>query len=142
MEAELALCMAELPALYADAAEIDERRAAYASRLAKLSANLERAAVPAALTEAIGSHQPFYLPYQGRNDRELQARYGALVCKIMAARYQTPVFPDPPAAGEKIRLGIVSGFFRQHSNWKIPIKGWLKNAGPRSVSRLRLLHEP
>jgi predicted O-linked N-acetylglucosamine transferase (SPINDLY family) len=125
-EAELALCMAELPALYADAAEIDERRAAYAGRLAKLSANLERAAVPTALTEAIGSHQPFYLPYQGRNDRELQARHGALVCKIMAARYQTPVFPDPPAAGEKIRLGIVSGFFRQHSNWKIPIKGWLK----------------
>jgi predicted O-linked N-acetylglucosamine transferase (SPINDLY family) len=23
-------------------------------------------------------------------------------------------------------LGIVSGFFRQHSNWKIPIKGWLR----------------
>ncbi|MEH2565809.1 tetratricopeptide repeat protein [Bradyrhizobium sp. AZCC 2289] len=125
-EAELALCMAELLALYADAAEIDERRAAYAGRLAKLSANLERSAVPTALTEAIGSHQPFYLPYQGRNDRELQARYGALVCKIMAARYQTPIFPDPPAPGEKIRLGIVSGFFRQHSNWKIPIKGWLK----------------
>jgi len=125
-EAELALCMAELPALYADAAEIDERRGAYVGRLAKLSENLERSAVPTALTEAIGSHQPFYLPYQGRNDRELQASYGALVCKIMAARYQTPVFPDPPAPGEKIRLGIVSGFFRQHSNWKIPIKGWLK----------------
>jgi protein O-GlcNAc transferase len=125
-EAELALCMAELPALYADAAEIDARRGTYADRLAKLSANLERSAVPTALTEAIGSHQPFYLPYQGRNDRELQARYGALVCKIMAARYQTPVFPDPPAPGEKIRLGIVSGFFRRHSNWKIPIKGWLK----------------
>jgi protein O-GlcNAc transferase len=125
-EAELALCMAELPALYADAAEIDERRGAYASQLAKLSANLERSVAPAALAEAIGSHQPFYLPYQGRNDRELQTAYGALVCKVMAARYQTPVFAGPPAPGEKIRLGIVSGFFRQHSNWKIPIKGWLK----------------
>jgi protein O-GlcNAc transferase len=31
-----------------------------------------------------------------------------------------------PAADKPIRLGIVSGFFRQHSNWKIPIKGWLK----------------
>ena len=125
-EAELALCMAELPALYENAAEIDERRDAYASRLAKLSANVERSVAPAALTEAIGSHQPFYLPYQGRNDRELQTAYGALVCKIMAARYQTPVLPDPPAPGEKIRLGIVSGFFRRHSNWKIPIKGWLR----------------
>jgi protein O-GlcNAc transferase len=125
-EAELALCMAELPALYEDAAEIDERRGAYASRLDRLSANLERSVAPAALTEAIGSHQPFYLPYQGRNDRELQTAYGSLVCRIMAARYETPVFPDRPARGEKIRLGIVSGFFRQHSNWKIPIKGWLK----------------
>ena len=26
---------------------------------------------------------------------------------------------------EPIRLGIVSAFFRQHSNWKIPISGWL-----------------
>ena len=24
-----------------------------------------------------------------------------------------------------MRVGIVSGFFRQHSNWKLPIKGWL-----------------
>jgi predicted O-linked N-acetylglucosamine transferase (SPINDLY family) len=34
--------------------------------------------------------------------------------------------PSPPGPREPIRLGIVSGFFRQHSNWKIPIKGWLK----------------
>jgi protein O-GlcNAc transferase len=125
-EAELALCMAELPALYEDASEIAERRGAYANRLARLSADLGSSHVPAALTEAIGSHQPFYLPYQGRNDRELQTAYGSLVCRIMAARYETPVLPDRPARGEKIRLGIVSGFFRQHSNWKIPIKGWLK----------------
>ena len=24
-----------------------------------------------------------------------------------------------------MRVGIVSGFFQQHSNWKLPIKGWL-----------------
>lgn len=126
LEAELALCMAELPALYVDRSELAERRWAYASRLARLSADVERLGVTAGLAEAIGSHQPFYLPYQGRNDRELQTAYGSLVCKIMAARYVTPVLPDPPAPGEKIRLGIVSGFFRQHSNWKIPIKGWLR----------------
>jgi protein O-GlcNAc transferase len=125
LEAELALCMAELPAIYADVAEIAERRDAYASRLARLCADVESAGAPAALADAIGSHQPFYLPYQGRNDRELQALYGSLVCKIMAARYTTPVLANPPDQDEPIRLGIVSGFFRQHSNWKIPIKGWL-----------------
>ena len=126
LEAELALCMAELPALYIDEPEIAERRNAYAARLAKLSADAASAVAPAALAEAIGSHQPFYLPYQGRNDRELQTLYGSMVCAVMAARYPAPVLPNPPGPGEPIRLGIVSGFFRQHSNWKIPIKGWLK----------------
>jgi predicted O-linked N-acetylglucosamine transferase (SPINDLY family) len=127
LEAELALCMAELPALYEDEPEIAKRREAYASRLAKLNADVASAAIPAALSEAVGSHQPFYLPYQGRNDRELQALYGSLVCRVMAARYPTAVLPKPPAPRGPIRLGIVSGFFRQHSNWKIPIKGWLKS---------------
>jgi predicted O-linked N-acetylglucosamine transferase (SPINDLY family) len=126
LEAELAVCMAELPALYEDASDIAIQRDAYANGLAKLSVDLASAGAPAALADAIGSHQPFYLPYQGSNDRALQELYGSLVCKIMAARYTPAVLPDPPAPGEPIRLGIVSGFFRQHSNWKIPIRGWLK----------------
>jgi protein O-GlcNAc transferase len=126
LEAELALCMAELPALYEHEAQPAERRDSYALRLARLKADVERAGAPAALAEAIGAHQPFYLPYQGYNDRELQTLYGSLACKIMAARYPTPVLPNPPGPREPIRLGIVSGFFRQHSNWKIPVKGWLK----------------
>jgi hypothetical protein len=126
LEAKLAQCIAELAPVYASAAEIDERRAAYADRLAVLSTKLESIAVPATFVDAIGAHQPFYLPYQGRNDRELQVQFGAAVCKVMAARYQPLDMPAPPAADEPIRLGIVSGFFRQHSNWKIPIKGWLK----------------
>jgi predicted O-linked N-acetylglucosamine transferase (SPINDLY family) len=78
------------------------------------------------MVDAIGAHQPFYLPYQGRNDRELQSRYGSAVCHVLRSRFAAPALPPPPAAGEPIRVGIVSGFFRQHSNWKIPIKGWLK----------------
>jgi protein O-GlcNAc transferase len=126
LEAGLALCMAELPALYQTEPEIAERREAYGRRLASLNSNVDSAgSKAAALSEAVGSHQPFYLPYQGHNDRELQSLYGSLVCKIMAARYATPVMARPPGPGEPIRLGIVSGFFRQHSNWKIPIRGWL-----------------
>ena len=125
LEAELALCMAQLPALYENASELASRRDAYASRLASLCVDVESAGAPT-LADAIGSHQPFYLPYQGLDDRELQTLYGSLVCKIMAARYKTPVLSNPPGPHEPIRLGIVSGFFRRHSNWKIPVKGWLK----------------
>ena len=126
LEAELACCMAELPALYDSLSEIDARREAYARRLAAFSAKLQRVKVPPSAVDAIGAHQPFYLPYQGRNDRDLQSLYGAAVCRVLASRFTASDLPPPPAADEPIRLGIVSGFFRQHSNWKIPIKGWLK----------------
>jgi protein O-GlcNAc transferase len=126
LEAELALCMAELPALYQGISDITQRRDAYADRLARLVMDVASAPAAAMLAEAIGSHQPFYLPYQGFDDRELQTRYGTLACKIMAARFAPATLPKPPETQQKIRLGIVSGFFRQHSNWKIPIKGWLE----------------
>ena len=126
LEAELALCMAELPALYATTSEIDVRRAAYAGRLAALSAKLKTGDMPPAMVDAIGAHQPFYLPYQGRNDRDLQSLYGAAVCSVLGARFATPALPLPLSDDEPIRLGIVSAFFRHHSNWKIPIQGWMK----------------
>ena len=70
--------------------------------------------------------QPFYLAYQGRNDRELQARYGEFICRVMADCRPAGQPLPLPEAGERIRVGIVSGFFRAHSNWKVPIRGWLK----------------
>ena len=122
-EAALAACMAELPVLYGDGAEIAERRAAYATHLQALCN--EPALSAGDVAKTIGSTQPFFLTYQGENDRDLQAAYGDLVCRLMATRYPPAAMPPPPAAGEPVRVGIVSGFFRQHSNWKIPIKGWL-----------------
>jgi predicted O-linked N-acetylglucosamine transferase (SPINDLY family) len=124
LEAELACCMAELPVLYDTQEEVEERRAMYVRRLTAMSDKLEQIKAPQTLVNAIGSHQPFYLPYQGRNDRELQSRYGSSVCRVLSAA--APNLPAPPAADAPIRLGVVSAFFRRHSNWKIPIKGWLK----------------
>jgi predicted O-linked N-acetylglucosamine transferase (SPINDLY family) len=125
VEADFAACMAELPTIYADAGEIDARRAAYADHLGRLSAHVDRSATPAGLADALGSHQPFYLAYQGRDDRALQASYGALAARVAAARFPSSPLPPPPGPSEPVRLGVVSAFFRQHSNWKIPIKGWL-----------------
>ena len=119
LEAELACCMAELPALYQYPAEIDERRAAYANRLKALREKLAKGNGPAALVER-SARISRSICHTSRNDRELQSLYGAAVCSALGARFATPVLPPPPAAQEPIRLGIVSGFFRQHSNWKIP----------------------
>jgi predicted O-linked N-acetylglucosamine transferase (SPINDLY family) len=125
-EARFAACFAELPILYADEAEIGRRRAAYEQSLGALCTDLEAGRVGGDLVKALTIKQPFYLAYQGQNDRELQARYGGIVQAIVNGRYGAPPeLPPKPAPGERIRVGIVSSFFYLHSNWKIPIKGWL-----------------
>src|SRR5262249_48849988 len=77
------------------------------------------------LAGVVGSSQPFLLPYQGYNDRDLQNAYGALVCGAMAERHPPAALAAPPGPGEKVRVGVVSGYFLGHSNWKIPVRGWL-----------------
>jgi protein O-GlcNAc transferase len=131
LQAKLAACVARLPILYGTEPEIAARRADYAACLQALHDEVERSAAPGDLADAIGAHQPFYLAYQGANDRDLQATYGAMVCRAMAARYGPAKLPAAPASGEPVRVAMVSGFFRQHSNWKIPIKGWLSRLDRR-----------
>jgi protein O-GlcNAc transferase len=131
LQARLAACVARLPILYENEPEIAARRADYAACLRALHDEVERMATPGDLADAVGAHQPFYLAYQGLNDRDLQAIYGAMVCRIMAARHGPAKLPAPPEPGEPVRVAIVSGFFRQHSNWKIPIKGWLSQLDRR-----------
>src|SRR6516164_466696 len=126
---KFALCMAELPILYADEAEIAERRASYTARLKSLAAEVTDMPSAAALADGIGTWHPFYLAYQGRNDRDLQAIYGALACRVTSDRYPPVALPPPPAPDERVRVGVVSG------RWQIPIKGWL---GQLDRSRFRL----
>ncbi len=127
--AKFATVMAQLPVIYMDEAEIAGRRAAYTQQLEALCEAEGRGAHD--LVKGVGSSQPFYLAYQGLNDRDLQARYGSLMCRIMAEQYPPAAISERPALDEPVRVGIVSGFFRQHSNWKIPIKGWVSQLDRR-----------
>lgn len=124
VRASVARCMAELPVLYADEAEIDRRRAAYSVRLQALALAADQN--PREYANAIDATPPFFLPYQGRNDRDLQALYGAIICRAMTRNRPPPAqLAHSASHGERVRVGIVSAFFRSHSNWKIPIKGWI-----------------
>jgi protein O-GlcNAc transferase len=73
----------------------------------------------------LGAKQPFLLAYQGGNDRPLQQIYGEMITRTVARQFPPAPLPPPPAPGERIRVGIVSSFYYSHSNWKIPIKGWI-----------------
>jgi protein O-GlcNAc transferase len=123
-DARFGLCMAQLPIIYQNVDEIAERRTAYEQHLREICRDLGDPKVATRLAKGVGSNQPFYLAYQGRNDRELQALYGSAVCKIMAERYPDVALPPPPGPAEPVRVGIVSDYFRDHTVWKLLIKGW------------------
>ncbi len=124
--------MSQLPAIYPDQSSIQISRIRYLEELNTLHKilSLETEQDIEEASQAIGTQQPFFLAYQGLNDRDLQQLYGDLVSRIMKTRFpQWAYRPNmPPVSSEGLlRVGIVSAFFWDHSNWKIPIKGWVKN---------------
>jgi protein O-GlcNAc transferase len=123
--AKIASCFAELQIIYDTPEEILSRRAAYEKKLAALDDDVERGNVRGDPKDVLKFRQPFYLAYQGYNDRDLQRVYGSMACRIMGREIQNASLTPLAEADEKIRIGFVSGFFYKHSNWKIPIKGWL-----------------
>ena len=123
--ARWARVMAELPVIYDSTAQIEQRRACYDQALADLTdAALQSPPLRAALAAGIGSSQPFFLPYQGQCDIALQARYGALLTALIDPD-PAIALATPPGPGERIHLGIVTGFACEHTLWRLMIKGWL-----------------
>jgi len=117
--------LVELAVIHVDEAEIDRRRAAYASEVEALRTDLAAGRLKVKSPGDVAADQAFFLPYQGRDDRELQARFGEVASSVAAA--VSPPFVRPVrAAGGKIRVGILSGFFHEHTVWHLSINGWLK----------------
>jgi protein O-GlcNAc transferase len=130
--AKFGTVISQLPIIYSSVDEIHLKRNHYQQHLQNLAHYYQtNSPQRAGAVEAVGSLQPFYLAYQGLNDRDLQKTYGEMICQLMASRYPQwcqPVEQLPQiAANEKIRIGFVSKFFYKHSVWKIPMKGWVEN---------------
>ncbi len=127
LSAHFLMCLSRLPIVYTNEEEINRRRQAYAGDLERLRTVIDDAVnsggAPLDGGTNAGANQPFFLPYQGRDDRPLQETYG-----LLAARVATRAFPRygmPSAIGERVRVGIVSGFFHSHTVWHLLISGWL-----------------
>ncbi len=121
--ARLAACMAKLPILYESEADVTARRARYLAALDRLDAAAKDPAIARSLGRAIGTSQPFFLPYQGQNDVAAQSAYGRLACRL--AKQRPVPLATPPRAHERIRVGIVSGFFHDHTIFRLFLEGWL-----------------
>lgn len=123
--ARIAACMAELPILYDDESEVATRRARYSEALARLAASAQDEQAVATLAPALATTQPFFLPYQGEDDIALQRLYGELACGLLARALPPAPLAARPAPGERIRIGIVSGFFCRHTVFRLFLDSWL-----------------
>jgi protein O-GlcNAc transferase len=76
----------------------------------------------------VSSTTHFFLQYQGQDDLKLQRTYGAFLERVMAASYPhwSQPRPMPPLRGaERIRIGYVSSFMRNHTVGQF-LLGWLE----------------
>jgi protein O-GlcNAc transferase len=136
LSAQLGNCIGQIPLLHDSEGEIAAVRQSYENNLDLLSREIDLSN-PQVLSQAarlVGNCQPFFLAYQGENDCRLQSLYGNLMVRIQSACYPSwSKKRSMPSSkpGEPLRIGIVSGFYFLHSNWKIPIKGWVENLNRR-----------
>lgn len=118
-------CVCELRIVYENEDDVEAHRKAYENKLRAICSGYVAGRLGTNMIEAIAHCKPFYLAYQGRNDRDLQTVYGTLACRAIGAQFRQAHLPAPPEAGEPVRVGFVSSHFYAHSNWKIPLKGWM-----------------
>lgn len=123
------LCMNEAEAHAALLSYADELDALICSTALDSAEQIDNAA------EGIGALTPFFLPYLGTDVKSLQVKYGSWICSVMAAKYPHFTLPLPQLTSDgRIKIAIVSNYFHNHSNWKIPIKGWLEQLDRRLFS--------
>jgi predicted O-linked N-acetylglucosamine transferase (SPINDLY family) len=88
---------------------------------------------PGKLGKAVGSTQPFHLPYRPGDAAVSLRRYGDLVCAAAAASWR-PEPDDRPAVrapGNRIRMGVVCGQVRRHPVWDIVLRGLIAHLDRR-----------
>ena len=117
-----------LPATYLDAEEVARARRGYEDGLGDLEAAVAGGAGAQEDFAALAATTNFYLAYQERNDRDLQARFGRLARRVVTARFPEfaagPPAPEPEPDG-RLRIGFLSMFFHRHTVSRL-YAGWLE----------------
>ena len=133
-----ALALAQIPVIDDGDTARGERREAFARELGALEA--WAASEPEAY-RAVAEHQPFHLAYHELPNRDLLVRYGRLCASLMQV-WQRQAGLGPPlrsARGPRVRVGIVSAHFSDHSVWQALVRGWILRLDP-SRFELHLFH--
>lgn len=137
--ARWSLAMAQVPPVFTDAAQVQKTRSNFTRMLAELDKWFDPQRVFQGQA-AVGSTQPFYLPYQPVSNRELLQKYGALCSRLMASWQQNNGLTLVPTTDAgRLRVGIVSAHIADHSVWNAVVKGWTRNLD-KSRFELYLYH--
>ncbi|MGB6296442.1 MAG: tetratricopeptide repeat protein [Rivularia sp. (in: cyanobacteria)] len=120
-----------LPILYDKEEDIEFYRQKFINSLELLTQNtsLDTPEAKNSALEGINYRTNFYLQYQGKNDVELQKKYGQFVHQVMAINYPEWVQPISIRSlkkNDKIRIGYISNCLRAHTVGKLML-GWLRN---------------
>lgn len=127
VEARWALAFTPLPSVHSADDEPRDFRAAFSRQLEELDNYFGPTLIDEGY-KAVGGQQPFYLAYQEDDNRELLSRYGALCHRLMLHWQQAHGYhPRRPVAPSRIRIGIVSKHFQDHSVWNALVKGWVQH---------------
>jgi predicted O-linked N-acetylglucosamine transferase (SPINDLY family)/MoaA/NifB/PqqE/SkfB family radical SAM enzyme len=126
--ARLSRAMARLAVVHGSEAEVAERRAAYSAEIGTLAGQVARADAVALVVaaEQVGTAKPFYLAYQGYDDRALQAAYGGIVSRMMSAHVRAENRPIPVRRAGRIRVGFATAYMHLHSISKL-FGGWVRH---------------
>lgn len=128
------LHLLSLPLIYNSPEQIDASRNQFRQNLDALldSIQLDTHSQVQYAMQGIQTATNFYLQYQGRNDLELQMKYGQLVHKVMKAAYPNltgSADQIPLHKGEKIRIGYASSYMCRHTVGSF-LAGWMENHNP------------
>lgn len=109
-------------------------RAAFAADLAELDRWFD-ARRSAEGHRAVGVQQPFWLAYHAEDNLGLLRPYGALCARLMATWQEQHVSPPvvPTVRGARVRVGVVSQYFRAHSVWDALTRGWFEQLDPQRI---------
>jgi predicted O-linked N-acetylglucosamine transferase (SPINDLY family) len=135
-------CMYSLLPMYRTEDELERHRALYTERLGDLARRIHAADPDSlkAVERCVGNLKPFLLPYQYKNDRDIQRVYGEMVCHVMASCHpEVAARRRSEDRGDgRITVAFVSEFVWAHSNWKLR-RRWMKYLDKRKF-RLACVH--
>ena len=119
-----AMCL--IPALRDSPEDLQCSRAAFAAEFAQLEQWFDPRRAEHGFG-IVGVQQPFWLAYQEENNVDLLRRYGRLSARLMEPwQRRQQLGPATRRAPGRIRVGVVSQYFRRHSVWNAIIKGWFQ----------------